>query len=452
MNQDIYKPIKNLILTAATLTFQIAYFCTAQAEQEIINLDAPYYMVAFFEGDCPTESWNQLESGSGRLIAGTVDRNKVNLKVGASPLKEGVVSSHTHTFDKKWNGSFPALLSVPAFDWYTPSSESKRQTTTYNQKKIQANSVDLSQWAPASSSSFIKPGNADLPYIALSVCERLPDEQEQKVEQPRKSKDSRKIVLDPLPFNSVAFFNPPSPSRCPECNMCPDGWIPLTEAADHFIVPTTESGETGKSVDTVLQHDHVQLTNVMYAVSGVFTSPMKGFGETQIGVYGIYFKGLTSVYSDHESTPYLYLSACKKSVSITSDKTPPIGLLNFQSADNCSTGWEDYSQAGGRTIVGRIDPTKTAMIWGGPPLKNQEVRTHIHDTTLPESYSVSVSKFSESIPGGGLVRRNVDLREPTVQAAGYKDSGDLLTIGGGNKTDPAGGIPYISYRLCSQQK
>ncbi len=222
--------------------------------------------------------------------------------------------------------------------------------------------------------------NSDLPIMQMPMCVQTATD-----------------VVDSMPLGSAVLL---SPKVTGAPNRCPNGWQSFDAANGRFVVPLQEGGTPlgtgGQPVEDFgdpLTHQHVLSATVdigKKAIAAAHSCCNTNAGDTKD----------TTIAGPADpaqgSLPYFTLMMCLKTEAPAQPAPIAQGLVAFfPNRDSCPQGWTANDEMRGRYLVGSALGDQAAF--GGAPLADRELRTHIH----PFSGEVSLSKTEVFVAAGG---------------------------------------------------
>ena len=257
----------------------------------------------------------------------------------------------------------------------------------------------------------------------------------------------------PPPGDDDDDFSPtPTPSPTPSLNpplqllipagalafadgdTCPSGWTQRDSTKGRFLVGVNDPPASGVLVGTPLSagevrsHAHDYNFSIDIASISGITGLSGCCNDSAAANNDLDVQGVSS--SDEALLPYVYKLLCSKDgdPTATADGDPyPTDTVLLFARDSCPQGWDPYTQAAGRMIVGLPD-TGTPAAVRNTPLSDGEIRSHSHP--FSGAFNLPVNPIAGS--GGSN-------RSPGAQGS-YPFSG----LTGATDTD----MPYEQAMVC----
>lgn len=188
---------------------------------------------------------------------------------------------------------------------------------------------------------------------------------------------SATLAADGMPQFTVAYFN----------GSCPEGWTSaeLGAASGRSLVPTMPGGGAGGTAGEALTnglaptHEH-HTASATVATGSTRYVLVGGGGNGSLGNADTYpMTGSAPKLADN--LPYVQYNVCMKLVAPAPANPVPEGVATFHTLPFCPAGWNNYTAAAGRYLVGLPAGGTAGATFGGKPLTPGELRTHGHDVS-----------------------------------------------------------------------
>ncbi len=125
--------------------------------------------------------------------------------------------------------------------------------------------------------------------------------------------------------------------------------------------------------------------------------------------------------------------------------TVPTGCIT-----GCPAGWQVFSQANGRVIVGADDFRASGRQFGSPPLADGEIRAHGHQWVRLRPTGANFQWESFQSDGGAVSVMVWDNGMDTVGAGNYPIGSDNTANQDYFTTRDTAGLPYIQLLACKK--